>query len=152
MTFIFFSGELEFSDQDDFSNLEGPHEIRVKPPPGFKEDLNLLGSKFELDNKDEQPEIQSSIGQFNAPSINPFANLLGQFGQQQQQQQQQQQTTTPTLPNFALLAGLSQEQLQQLALLQYLQNGLGLGGLGGFGRPQPQVCLATLRRQLRPNI
>ena len=36
-------GELEFSDQDDFS--EGPHEIRVRPPPGFADDLSLIGSK-----------------------------------------------------------------------------------------------------------
>ena len=42
---------MEFSDQDDFSNLEGPHEIRVKPPPGFNEDLGLLGSKFENEAK-----------------------------------------------------------------------------------------------------
>ena len=39
-------GELEFSDQEDFS--EGPHEIRVRPPPGFADDLSLIGSKVFL--------------------------------------------------------------------------------------------------------
>ena len=124
---------MEFSDQDNFSNLEGPHEIRVKPPPGFKDDFGLLGSKFEDQNK--QPELQSSINnQFNQASLNPFANLLqNQFGQQPQT------TATPTLPNFNPLAGLTQEQIQQLALLQYLKNNPVLAGFG-FGLPQgPQV-------------
>ena len=40
------AGELEFSDQEDFS--EGPHEIRVRPPPGFADDLSLIGSKVFL--------------------------------------------------------------------------------------------------------
>ena len=129
-------GELEFSDQDDYSNLEGPHEIRVKPPPGFKDDLGLLGSKFNLDqnsnNNDQQTEIQSSLGQFNAASLNPFANLLAN-------QKSQSSTATPNLPSFNPLAGLTQEQIQQLALLQYLQNNpvLGFGfGLGGAQGPQ----------------
>ena len=129
-------GELEFSDQDDFSNLEGPHEIRVKPPPGFKDDLDLIGSKF--NHQDQQPEIQSSIGQLNnQASLNPFANLLGG-------NLQPATPSTPTLPNLANfnpLAGLTQEQIQQLALIQYLKNfqnqGFGLGGLG-FGLQQPQ--------------
>lgn len=119
-------GELEFSDQDDFSNLEGPHEIRVKPPPGFKDDLSLIGSKFELE-ENEQTQLQPSIGNA-AASLNPFANLL----------QPTTSAATPTLPNFNPLAGLTQEQIQQLALLQYLKNPV-LAGLG-FGLPQaPQV-------------
>ena len=131
-------GELEFSDQDDFSNLEGPHEIRVKPPPGFnKDDFSLLGSKFEAE--DSSPQLQPSIGNFNAASINPFANLLGG-------QQQPQATNTPALPqlgpNFNPLAGLTPDQLRQLALLQYLQNpAFGFG----FNQPQqPQVSFKNL--------
>ena len=78
---------MEFSDQDDFSNLEGPHEIRVKPPPGFNEDLGLLGSKFENEQKQQQPQLQlqSSVNQNS--QINPFANLLGGLGQLAQPQQ-----------------------------------------------------------------
>ena len=130
---------MEFSDQDDFSNIEGPHEIRVKPPPGFKDDLGLLGGKFNLDqnsnNNDQQTEIQSSLGQFNAASLNPFANLLAN-------QQSQSSTATPNLPSFNPLAGLTQEQIQQLALLQYLQNNPVLGfGFGLGGAQGPQVTL-----------
>lgn len=140
-------GELEFSDQDDFSSLEGPHEFRVKPPPGFKEDLGLLGSKFENQEQQQQPQLQlqSSIDQ--ASQINPFANLLGGLGQLNNQQTSS--ISTPNLPNqfspsFNPLAGLSQEQLQQLALLTYLKNpnifGNGFGGnLGNlFGQQQQQ--------------
>ena len=128
-------GELEFSDQDDFSNLEGPHEIRVKPPPGFnKDDFSLLGSKFENNQDNAQiPQLQPSIGNFNQASINPFANLLGG--------QSPQATNTPALPNFNPLAGLTPDQLRQLALLQYLQNpAFGFG----FGQPQqPQVIITS---------
>ena len=137
---------MEFSDQDDFSSLEGPHEFRVKPPPGFKEDLGLLGSKFENQEQQQQPQLQlqSSIDQ--ASQINPFANLLGGLGQLNNQQTSS--ISTPNLPNqfspsFNPLAGLSQEQLQQLALLTYLKNPGIFGnnfGLGGFGQQQqPQV-------------
>ena len=83
-------------------------------------------------NNDQQTEIQSSLGQFNAASLNPFANLLAN-------QQSQSSTATPNLPSFNPLAGLTQEQIQQLALLQYLQNNpvLGFGfGLGGAQGPQ----------------
>ena len=134
-------GELEFSDQDDFSSLEGPHEIRVKPPPGFnKDDFSLLGSKFEQQaNQETQPQLQPSIGNaFNQASINPFANLLGG------QVPNPQVTNTPALPNlgnFNPLAGLTPDQLRQLALLQYLQNpAFGFG----FGQPQqPQVIITS---------
>ncbi len=132
---MFLPGELEFSDQDDFSSLEGPHEIRVKPPPGFQDELSLLGSKFDSLNE-EKPDplqLQPSIGQFNAASLNPFANLFGA--------QLPPSTATPTLPNFNPLAGLTQEQIQQLALLQYLKSNPVFAGLG-FGLPQgPQVSL-----------
>ena len=140
----FFStlGELEFSDQDDFGN-SGFQEIRVKPPPGFQEDLGLLGNKFSLNNnnnnnaeQDRSPNIQSSLGnQFNnAQNSNPFANFL-----QNQAQNQASSTATPNLPSFNPLAGFSQEQIQQLALLQFLQNNPALGFGFGLGQPQQQV-------------
>ena len=130
-------GELEFSDQDDFSLLGGPHEIKVKPPPGFQEDLGLLGNKFSLNNnnaeQDRSPNIQSSLGnQFNTQNNNPFANLL-------QNNNQASSTATPNLPSFNPLAGLTQEQIQQLALLQFLQNNPALGFGFGLGQPQQQV-------------
>ena len=128
---------MEFSDQDDFSNLGGPQEIRVKPPPGFQEDLGLLGNKFSLNNnnaeQDRSPNIQSSLGnQFNPQNNNPFANLL-------QNNNQASSTATPNLPSFNPLAGLTQEQIQQLALLQFLQNNPALGFGFGLGQPQQQV-------------
>ena len=128
---------MEFSDQDEF-NLEGPHEIRVKPPPGFKDDLALIGSKFDPSDKmekhnnpgivslkssqaDNSPStvnpLQSSFGSLNT-AFNPFGNLfgnLGGFGGNTQ-------TNTPALPNNNPLAGLTPDQLRQLALLQYLQS------------------------------
>ena len=92
------TGELEFSDQDDF-NLDGPHEIRVKPPPGFQDDLALIGSKFDPSDKmekhnnpgivslkssqDSSPAtvnpLQSSFGSLNT-AFNPFGNLFGNLG------------------------------------------------------------------------
>ncbi len=54
-----YSGELEFSDQDNF-DLNGPKEIRVPPPEGFSDDLKFLGSKFNED-EDEGVLVQSSI-------------------------------------------------------------------------------------------
>ena len=145
---ISYVGELEFSDQDDF-DLEGPHEIRVRPPPGFTDDLALIGSKFDPSDKmekDNNPDIvslkssqtdnkatavnplQSSFGQLNS-AFNPFAlfgNLGGIGGSAT--------TSTPGLPNNPL-AGLTNDQLRQLALLQYLQNPFALAALQ---QPQQQ--------------
>merc|ERR550539_92855 len=72
-------GELEFSDQQDFS--EGPHEIRVRPPPGFADDLSLIGSKFDTVDAMERKKQEERQKQ----------------QQQQQQQQQFQQNTAPNL-------------------------------------------------------
>ena len=140
---------MEFSDQDDFSLLGGPHEIKVKPPPGFKEDLGLLGNKFSLNNnnaeQDRSPNIQSSLGnQFNAQNNNPFANLL-------QNNNQASSTATPNLPSFNPLAGLTQEQIQQLALLQFLQNNPALGFGFGLGQPQQQVIYLLKKLKSRVN-
>ena len=142
-------GELEFSDQDDF-NLDGPHEIRVKPPPGFQDDLALIGSKFDPSDKmekhnnpgivslkssqDSSPAtvnpLQSSFGSLNT-AFNPFGNLFGNLGGLGGNTQ----TNTPALPNNNPLAGLTPDQLRQLALLQYLQNPFALAA---FQQPQPQ--------------
>ena len=40
-------GELEFSDQDNFG-LEGPSVVKVAPPDEFLDDLDIIGSKFDL--------------------------------------------------------------------------------------------------------
>ena len=139
---MFCTGELEFSDQDAFGPHEGPHEIRVKPPPGFTDNLDFIDAMekknnpdiFELKNPAPKPEIgfpglQSSFGQPQPNSFNPFGSLFG-GGQQGQQQDQQ---GTPSLPGN-LLAGLTPAQLRQLALLQYLQNPtFALAALGGAG-------------------
>ena len=148
---MIFLGELEFSDQDDF-NLDGPHEIRVKPPPGFQDDLALIGSKFDLADKMEKDNnpgivslkssqtdlaasvnpVQSSFGSLNT-AYNPFANLFGNLAGLGGQQAT---TQTPALPNNNPLAGLSQDQLRQLALLQYLQNPFAFNQQ--FNQPQAQ--------------
>ena len=121
---------MEFSDQDSFE-LEGPHEVRVKPPPGFIDDLALIGSKFDPVDKMERknnpgivelkstgtPALQSSFGQ--PQGLNPFGFLNPNSGV----------TSTPSLPSNPL-AGLSPEQLRQLALLQYLQNPFALAAFG----------------------
>ena len=146
---IFKIGELEFSDQDDF-NLEGPHEIRVKPPPGFQDDLALIGSKFDPSDKmekDNNPDIvslkssqsentasalnplQSSFGSLNT-AFNPFGNLFGNLAGLGGPAK----TSTPALQGNPL-AGLTPDQLRQLALLQYLQNPFALAA---FQQPQPQ--------------
>jgi len=129
---------LEFSDQEDFS--DGPREVRVPPPPGFVDDLALIGSKFDPTDpmeKEHNPEI---------------AKMKKQAVPQQQPQQQQQlvnpllaaalaaqqQRQTPSLPAFNPLASLTPEQIQQLALLQYLQNPFGgLAGLPNLASPAP---------------
>eukprot|EP00094_Tigriopus_californicus_P002283 TCALIF_02204-PA protein Name:"Protein of unknown function" AED:0.24 eAED:0.28 QI:0/0.5/0.2/0.8/1/1/5/0/1468 len=125
-------GELEFSEQDEFS--DGPHEIRVRPPPGFTDDLALIGSKFDpVDSMEKQhnpgivnlkskdtPTLQPSFGQ-QPSSLNPFS-LAGLLGQKSQ--------NTPSLPAFNPLSAFSPEQIRHLALLQYLQN--PFGGLGGL--------------------
>ncbi len=103
----------------------------MKPPPGFNDDLSLIGSKVDpidqMEKKKQQqqaantaPNLQSSFGQ--QQQINPFGNL-NPFGALQQNNQ----GSTPALPNQF---GFSPEQLQQLALLQYLQN--SFGGLAGL--------------------
>ncbi|XP_040569982.1 uncharacterized protein [Lepeophtheirus salmonis] len=148
-------GELEFSDQDQYS-LEGPQEVRVRPPPGFKDDLKLIGSKFDpvesmekknnpeisqLKNDDEptlkQPShpLQSSISQ-NPFGVNPF----NPFGLPQANPT----SATPGLSSFNPLGSFTPDQLRQLALFQYFNNPFNLAGYGAFNQqaqprpPQPQ--------------
>merc|ERR1711874_533884 len=73
-------GELEFSDQDNFG-LEGPSEIRVAPPQGFLEDLDLIGAKLDFVDHMEKhnnpeimqlknsPTIESSFGQSSEDTV-----------------------------------------------------------------------------------
>ena len=81
------SGELEFSDQNAFDG-DGPHEVRVPPPPGFpgsnteEQDLALIGSKFDpVDpmEKEHNPEIANmklKQQQQQQQAANPLANPL----------------------------------------------------------------------------
>ena len=47
---IFISGELEFSDQDAFSPGGHPHEVRVKPPPGFLDSVDFIDQMEKKNN------------------------------------------------------------------------------------------------------
>ena len=93
------AGELEFSDQEDFS--EGPHEIRVRPPPGFADDLSLIGSKVLLYTPcldhviDLTPRLNAS--QFDTVDAMEKKKQEEREKQQQQQQQQQHLNTAPNL-------------------------------------------------------
>ncbi|QQP38646.1 Uncharacterized protein FKW44_019274, partial [Caligus rogercresseyi] len=137
--------ELEFSDQDEFS-LEGPREIRVRPPPGFQDDLKLIGSKFDpvesmekrnnpeisQMKKDEEPHrqnLQSSI------TPNPFRNPFNPFGLPNLNPTV---SATPGLSSFNPLGSFTPDQLRQLALFQYFNNPFGLAGLGAFGQQAQQ--------------
>ena len=100
-TLFDFPGELEFSDQEDFS--AGPHEIRVRPPPGFADDLSLIGSKVLLYTPcldhviDLTPRLNAS--QFDTVDAMEKKKQEEREKQQQQQQQQQQQHLN-TAPNL----------------------------------------------------
>ena len=84
-------GELEFSDQEEFG-FDGPSEIRVAPPPGFRDDLALIGSKFDPSDpmeKEHNPELAELK---NTQELNAAANapaLQSSFPQNLLQQQQQ---------------------------------------------------------------
>ena len=116
--FFHATGELEFSDQDNY-DLNGPNEVRVPPP----EDFSILGSKFDKNN-DESVSIQSSIEpSTSSPVVDQVPSSPA--------------SVTPSLPpQFNPLANFTPEQIQQLAFLQYLQN---FGGFNGFGSPHNQA-------------
>ena len=105
-------GELEFSDQDNFG-LEGPSLIRVEPPEEFLEDFDLIGTKFDHTEKNnEQDKVESFVPVESQP--------------------------TPSLPELGLAGlGVTPEQLLYLQLLQNPLAALGIGG--GLGK---QVYIA----------
>ena len=100
-------GELEFSDQDNFG-LEGPSLIRVEPPEEFLEDFDLIGTKFDHTEKNnEQDKVESFVPVESQP--------------------------TPSLPDLGLAGlGVTPEQLLYLQLLQNPLAALGIGG--GLGK------------------
>ncbi|XP_023340559.1 cell wall protein DAN4 [Eurytemora carolleeae] len=114
-------GELEFSDQDNFG-LEGPAHIRVTPPPGFLDDLDLIGDKLDfVDHMEKQhnPEIFQLKNPANqiAPSRTIATPALQQL---------------PSNPGFNISP-------EQLLYLQLLQNPLAALLGGGAAAIQPQV-------------
>jgi len=127
-------GELEFSDQDNFG-LEGPSEIRVAPPQGFLEDLDLIGAKLDFVGhmeKNNNPEI---IQLKNSPTIeSSFGQSIPSFGNINQISPTKTQAT-PSLPDLGGLAGLGVTP-EQLLYLQLLQNPLAALGIGGGLQPQ----------------
>lgn len=127
-------GELEFSDQDNFG-LEGPSEIRVAPPQGFLEDLDLIGAKLDFVNhmeKHNNPEIMQLK---NTPTIDSsFGQSNPSFGNINQISPTKTQAT-PALPDLGGLAGLGVTP-EQLLYLQLLQNPLAALGIGGGIQPQ----------------
>jgi len=127
-------GELEFSDQDNFG-LEGPSEIRVAPPQGFLEDLDLIGAKLDFVDhmeKHNNPEIMQLK---NSPTIeSSFGQSNPSFGNINQISPTKTQAT-PALPDLGGLAGLGVTP-EQLLYLQLLQNPLAALGIGGGIQPQ----------------
>ena len=146
----FLPGELEFSDQDDFER-EGPTPVRVAPPPGFNDDLDLIGAKLDfMDNMEKDnnpgivklkthssPNIESSFSQPNHDHLNNFNQISPTKTQ-----------ATPFLADnnlqqqVGLLGGLGLTP-EQLLYLQILQNPLAIlgGGLGGLGQPKVQKII-----------
>jgi len=120
-------GELEFSDQDNFG-LEGPTPVRVTPPPGFLDDLDLIGAKLDFVDKMEEKHNPDIFNLKNTPNIEPSI-------QQAAISPSRPTFATPSLPVNPALAGLGISP-EQLLYLQLLQNPLAALGLGGI---QPQV-------------
>merc|ERR1719500_1124631 len=127
-------GELEFSDQDNFG-LEGPSEIRVAPPQGFLEDLDLIGAKLDFVDHMEKHNNPEIIQLKNSPTIeSSFGQSKPSFGNINQISPTKTQAT-PALPDLGGLAGLGVTP-EQLLYLQLLQNPLAALGIGGGIQPQ----------------
>jgi len=127
-------GELEFSDQDNFG-LEGPSEIRVAPPQGFLEDLDLIGAKLDFVDHMEKHNNPEIIQLKNSPNIeSSFGQSNPSFGNINQISPTKTQAT-PALPDLGGLAGLGVTP-EQLLYLQLLQNPLAALGIGGGIQPQ----------------
>jgi len=119
-------GELEFSDQDNFG-LEGPSPVRVTPPPGFVDDLDLIGAKLDFVNHMEQKHNPEIFNLKNPPTIQSSINQQEQFAIAPSKT-----VSTPSLPQPSINGfNISPEQLLYLQLLQNPLAALGLaGGLG----------------------
>nr|SVE74021.1 EOG090X017N [Daphnia barbata] len=139
-------GELEFSENDEYSDQEddGPrHEKRVPPPDGYSADTDLssIGQEFDLSSVDRpapqvdlEPSLVDPAAEFTTRSSTPplpnsFQQLESSINGNVPQQLHSGQETPI----------LSPEQLQQLALFRYMNPyaaaGLPFGypGLPGYG-------------------
>nr|CAG4640634.1 EOG090X017N [Eulimnadia texana] len=132
-------GELEFSENDEYSDDEGRREKILPPPLGFIDsDLSNIGSEFDPESMDKprQPEIQPSLVSTadytesspkikgtpplrNVPKGRPSGDIQPSVGNPE----------TPVVETPAL----TPEQLQQLALFRYM-NPYAAAGLP-FGYP-----------------
>lgn len=124
-------GELEFSDNDEFSEDDGPKERRVPAPPEFLDhDLSSIGSDFDVSSMDKNIDLQPSLvspedyataaddaAKRATPPL-PFLNfnnkgIDGGSRLPEIESSFNPQTNTESLP-------LTPEQLQQLALFRYM--------------------------------
>lgn len=139
-------GELEFSENDEYSDQEdeGPrNEKRVPAPQGYSSDTDLssIGQEFDLSSVDRpspqvdlEPSLVDTAAEFTTrlstpPLPNSFQQLEPSINGNVPQQ----------LPSGQETPILSPEQLQQLALFRYMNPyaaaGLPFGypGLPGYG-------------------
>ena len=143
-------GELEFSENDEYSDDEGPHEKRVPPPPGFLEsDLALIGQDFDVSSMDKpsielEPSLVSGLEstELGGKRVTP---PLPYPPRSKPSVDIEPSIVSPVSGASAdqALPALTPEQLQQLALYRFMNPyaaaGLpfgypGLpGGLPGFG-------------------
>nr|SVE73392.1 EOG090X017N [Daphnia atkinsoni] len=139
-------GELEFSENDEYSDQEddGPrHEKRVPAPQGYSSDTDLssIGQEFDLSSVDRpahqvdlEPSLVDPAAEFTTRiSTPPLPNSFQQLEPSINGNVPQQLPTGQETPI------LSPEQLQQLALFRYMNPyaaaGLPFGypGLPGYG-------------------
>lgn len=139
-------GELEFSENDEYSDQEddGPrHEKRVPAPQGYSSDTDLssIGQEFDLSSVDRpahqvdlEPSLVDPAAEFTTRiSTPPLPNSFQQLEPSINSNVPQQLATGQETPI------LSPEQLQQLALFRYMNPyaaaGLpfGYAGLPGYG-------------------
>nr|SVE76843.1 EOG090X017N [Daphnia lumholtzi]SVE77439.1 EOG090X017N [Daphnia lumholtzi]SVE78069.1 EOG090X017N [Daphnia lumholtzi]SVE78697.1 EOG090X017N [Daphnia lumholtzi] len=139
-------GELEFSENDEYSDQEddGPrNEKRVPPPKGYSSDADLssIGQEFDLSSVDRpspqvdlEPSLVDTAAEFTTRlSTPPLPNSF------QQLEPSINGNVPQPLPSGQETPVLSPEQLQQLALFRYMNPyaaaGLPFGypGLPGYG-------------------
>ena len=137
------SGELEFSENDEYSDQEDEgnrNEKRVPAPVDLKSELSSIGQDFDLSSVDRpinsQIELEPSLVDPAAGSTTRVSTppLPGTF-----QLEPSIGSNVPQFPNQQDAPVLSPEQLQQLALFRFMNPyaaaGLPFGypGLGGYG-------------------